>query len=288
MLLDEDKGKQQYRFLMSVPFTNKFAKNQVESERKDIDKIENVVLTNGSPIRGIHKLRAWNDSVKLHTHVFFNPEKAVKGRNELFGYVTSLTQQAVADPNNEKLVAEYKKYLIVRKSQQNDNGVTVSIREDIVAKELETVGWFVLLSNHIENAQAAHDIYRMKDVVEKSFLRYKNNLGLDRLRVHSDDRMQNKIFVAFIALIITSAIHETMKRKNLFKRMTFERFILTLAKSKSATVNGNIILRPLTKEQTDIFQAFGIPLPDYDTHKPSAPKKRGRKPTPKRDGRDIG
>ena len=67
---------------MSVPFTNKFAKNQVESERKDIDKIENVILTNGSPIRGIHKLRAWGGGAKLNTHVFFNPEKAIK---EAFG-----------------------------------------------------------------------------------------------------------------------------------------------------------------------------------------------------------
>jgi len=61
-----------------------------------------------------------------------------------------------------------------------------------------------------------HDVYRTKDVVEKSFLRYKNHLGLDRLRVHSDNRMQNKIFVAFIALVIASAIHETMRSKVMY------------------------------------------------------------------------
>ena len=88
----------------------------------------------------------------------------------------------------------------------------------------------VLLSNHIDSAQTAHDIYRAKDVVEKGFLRYKNNLGLGRLRVHSDDRMQNKVFVAFIALIIASAIHHSMKREGLFKGMTFEKLLLKLAK----------------------------------------------------------
>jgi len=284
MLLNEDGGKQQYRFLMSVPFTSKFAKGQVESERKDIDRIENVILTSGSPVRGIHKLRAWSGGSKLDTHVFFNPEKAVKERNELYGYVTSLARQAVADPNNEKLASEYRKYLIVRKSQQNSDGVTVSIREDIVAKELETVGWFVLISNHIEDSQVAHDVYRMKDVVEKGFLRYKSNLGLDRLRVHSDDRMQNKIFVAFISLILSSAIYETMKRKEPLKRMTLDRLILILAKLKSATVNGSTILRPMTKDQTDILQAFDIQPPDNDTLKPTERKKRGRKPKAKGDG----
>ena len=118
----------------------------------------------------------------------------------------------------------------------------------------------------------------MKDIVEKGFMKYKNNLGLDRLRVHSDERMQNKAFVAFIALIIASAIHETMRREELFKRMTFDRLILTLAKLKSATVKGKTILRPETKEQADIFKAFGIPSPDEDTGEPKKPKKRGRKP----------
>ena len=281
MLLAEDDDKQQCRFLVSVPFTSKFAKNQVESERKDIDRLGNVVLTNGAPIRGIHKIRTWSGGTKINTHVFFNPEKAVKERNELFGYVTSLARQAEADPGNSKLAAEYGKYLTVRKSQHTDSGVTVNIREDVVSKELETVGWFVLISNHIEIAQAAHDIYRMKDAVEKGFLKYKSNLGLDRLRVHSDKRMQNKVFVAFVALIIASAIHETMKRKDLFKCMTFDKLILALAKLKAAEVNGRTILRPVTKEQTTIFEAFGIPLPDYDTLKPTAPKKRGRKPKSK-------
>jgi hypothetical protein len=85
MLLGEEEGKPLCRFLLSVPFTGKFAKDQIESERKDIDRIENVILTNGVPIRGIHKLRVWDSGIKLNTHVFFNPEKAVKERNELFG-----------------------------------------------------------------------------------------------------------------------------------------------------------------------------------------------------------
>lgn len=278
MLLKEDEWAQQNRFLILVPFTSKFAKNQVESERKDIDNINNVVFTSSSPIRGVYKYRIWHNGVKLHTHIFYNPEKAIKDKNELFGYVASLARQAETDPNNKKLASEYKKYLIVRRSKQKDSGVTVNMREDVVANELKTIGWFILISNDITDTQAAHDIYRMKDVVEKSFLRYKNNLGLDRLRVHSDNRMQNKIFVAFIALIIASAIYETMKRKDMFKSMTFDRLILTLAKLKSATYNGKTIMRPVTKEQMTIFKAFDIAPPNEYNPDQLPQKKRGRKP----------
>ena len=275
ILLDDADGKQPCRFLMSVPFTSKTAKRCVEAERNEIDRVENVVLTNGPPIRGVCKPCEWGGGTQLNTHVFYNPEKAVKERNELFGYVASLARQAAKDPYNEKLEKEYREYLDFHRDGKS---LEVSIRNDVVARELETTGWFVLISNHIDDPQTAHDIYRTKDVVEKSFMQYKNNLGLDRLRVHSDDRMQNKLFVAFIALIITSAIHEKMRRKGMYKRMTFDRLILTLAKLKSATVGGKTILRPVTKEQVDIFEIFGIALPDCGTLEPTEPKKRGRKP----------
>jgi len=59
--------------------------------------------------------------------------------------------------NPEK--AKYQKYLIARKSGNADNGVTVSVREEVVQKELQATGWFVLISNHVENEQRAYDLY---------------------------------------------------------------------------------------------------------------------------------
>jgi hypothetical protein len=250
------------RFLIGVPFTSDFAKRQAESERKDIDRISNVIRTSGAPIRGVHKLRAWGkDGTKLHSHIYFNPEKALKERNELFEHVDRLREIAAADPENKEHGSEINRYLIVRKSEKVSGGYTVNVREDVVAKSLLTAGWFVLISNHIDDPQDAYDVYRTKDVVEKGFWKYKNSLGLERLRVHSGERAQNKTFIAFIALILASHVHNTMKDKALYKLMTFDRLFLTLAKLKSATVNGQRFLRPLTKQQKDLFKAFDIPLP---------------------------
>ena len=273
-LLGKSDDGLSFRFLIAAPFSSNLAYNWIEKEQMNIDRLENVILTSGQLIRGVHRQSEWGGTM-LNTHVFFNPEKAAKERNELFRYVTVLKQQAEEDPNNRKNAAAYNKYLKIEKHKKSFN---VKIREDEVDWELETVGWFVLVSNYIKDTQVAHDMYRAKDVVEKSFMRYKNNLGLDRLRVHGDERLENKLFIVFIALIITSAIHETMKIKNLYKRMTFDSLFLTLAKLKVATTNGKQILRPITKEQTDILKAFDIRLPDYSTCKASAPKKRGRKP----------
>jgi hypothetical protein len=55
--------------------------------------------------------------------------------------------------------------------------------------------------------------------------------------------------------------------------------MLYLAKLKSATVNGKTIVRPVTKAQKDIFDAFNIYLPDMDKFF-HAPQTRERKPKP--------
>ena len=246
------------RFLVSVPFSNNFARKMIENERNDIDNLENVILTSGDPIRGIQRDFAWNDKHKLYTHMFFNPEKALKDRNVLFMLITKLKNIVASGIEYGQYKAEIERYLVVEKSE---DGHRIHVREDVVAKKLETSGWFLLISNHINNPQQAFDAYRTKDVVEKSFWKYKNSLGLDRLRIHSDKRAENKTFVAFIALILSSYIHNTMKDKQLYERLTFDRLFLILAKLKSLRIRDHHILRPLTRQQRDLFEAFGLPLP---------------------------
>jgi transposase len=259
VLLGKDKSIR-YKFLLPVSFTTAFAKNCIAEERDKIDCIENVVLTSGSPIRGVYRLLRWgNNSTELHTHVYFNPEKALKDRNELYDHVTRLKTKALKNPNDKRLKNEFLQYLVIEKSEKS--GLSVIIRHDVIAKKLETTGWFVLISNHIENTQTAYDMYRAKDIVEKSFFQYKNSLGLHRLHVHSDERVLNKTFVAFIALIISSHIHKVMREKQLYKHMSFDKLLNILAKLKVAYVKGKMVLRPLTMDQKLIFDCFGIEHP---------------------------
>jgi transposase len=64
-----------------------------------------------------------------------------------------------------------------------------------VKAELETSGWLVIISNYISDAKEVIKTHREKDVVEKGFQRLKNSLDLGRLRVHSENSMQNKVFI---------------------------------------------------------------------------------------------
>jgi hypothetical protein len=144
------------RFLMAVPFTNSFAKEQVESEKAEIDRISNTIITSSDPIRGVYKLREWGkNGKKLHTHIFFNPVKALKDRNEVFSYVTELIKLAIQDKDSKKYEAEFKKYLTIQDCETSALGYTVAVREDAVEKKIRYSGWSVFISNNLTNTVSA-------------------------------------------------------------------------------------------------------------------------------------
>jgi transposase len=249
------------RFIIAMPFTSRFAKRLVASERKDIDCLQNTLVMGQDSLRSVTKQRAWNEKHRLYTHVYYNPMKALKLREELYAYVTILKEWAETEPKAAQADELSQKYLIIRKSENTPTGYTVNIREEVVARQLETAGWLVVLSNDVADAKQTLFIYRQKDVVEKGFLRLKTQLDLGRLRVHRDDSMQNKVFIGFIALILMSYLHTVMLDKALYKKMTMKKLLLILSKLRVQYVNDQRILFPLTKEQKTIYKAFAVNEP---------------------------
>ena len=116
-------------------------------------------------------------------------------------------------------------------------------------------------TNHLQVKGEAIRIYRDKDVVEKGFLRLKHNLGLGRLRVHSQQAMESKVFVGFIALILCSHIHRIMLENDLYKTMTMKDLIKTMEKLRTQVSDGRRILFPQTKRQKEIYKMFAVPMP---------------------------
>lgn len=257
MLADEDG----IRFLIATPLTMSFTKNQIKNEKKDIDSVDNTIVIGDDIIRGITKCRSWYGTHTLHTHVYCNAELAYQARNRLYGFVTKLKREAEVNPINPKLLPDFEKYLIIRKSANSPSGYTVNIRYDAIEKQLQHTGWMVIVSNHIDNAAEAISIYRSKDVVEKGFMKLKNCLDLGRLRVHSDSRMQNKIFIGFVALIIMAHIHKVMAVNDMYESTTLAKMLKTLERLRVQYVNGDRIIFPLTAEQKKFFKVFGVATP---------------------------
>jgi transposase len=98
----------------------------------------------------------------------------------------------------------------------------VTVKQDVVEKTKRYYGFFALISNDTMNAITALEIYRNKDVVEKGFGNLKERLNMRRTLVSSEQSLNGKLFIEFIALIYLSYIKKQMQMKALFKNYTLQ------------------------------------------------------------------
>jgi transposase len=251
--------KASYKFLIAVPFTPKFAKAQVTAVRNTIQTYKNAIRMSSCILYGTTRQIAWNGGGSLFTHIYFNPHQELASREKNIAMIKEMEKAAKQDPEKYSQNAKYTKFLDFSKKEL---GYTITVKEDILSLLHPYHGWLIILTNRELTAAQAISIYRAKDVVEKGFEKLKNSLDLGRLRVHSSNNAQNKIFIAFIALILLSEIHKTMSDKEFYERgFTITHVLRTLAKLKMHTINGVKIISPTTKEQQLFFDAFGIAQP---------------------------
>ncbi len=70
------------------------------------------------------------------------------------------------------------------------------------------------------DAVTALELYRNKDVVEKAFGNLKERLNMRRALVSSEQSLEGKLFVQFVALIYLSYIKKQMQVKGILKEYT--------------------------------------------------------------------
>ena len=153
-----------------------------------------------------------------------------------------------------------KHYFTFQKTK--DGSYNIHRRTDVIEAEKEYAGYFVILTNHYKDPQQVLEIYRNKDVVEKSFNDLKNDLDLDRLRIHTDDAMQGRIFIGFISLILMSYIREKMRVHGMYSKYTFKELIAEVKKLKVIIFKGGKkLLTEVSKSQKVIFNAMEMKVP---------------------------
>jgi transposase len=94
-MLSDEKIK---KFIISIPFTSSFARQQIASERKDIDKVQNTIVINGESMRAITKVRTWDKEHKAFTYIYYSAKKASQRREELYAHVAILREEAEENP----------------------------------------------------------------------------------------------------------------------------------------------------------------------------------------------
>jgi transposase len=124
-------------------------------------------------------------------------------------------------------------------------------------RDLLTMGATLMLTNHPDLDRAKIlELYRRKGYLEKTFDVLKNEFDGKRLRGHSKDVINGRLFIKFISLILYSALANKMREKDLSK----------LKKLRIVEMyNGTSYLTEISKRQREIFGKLEVKTPVIGT-----------------------
>ncbi|DAC71540.1 MAG TPA: IS1634 family transposase [Thermoplasmata archaeon] len=158
------------------------------------------------------------ESRRLYIHYYYNIDKAAEDEKAFDRRLIAMKQELESGkrvPEHEKL---YQKYFTIKTTPIR--GTQVTVREENVRNAKRYYGFFALISNETMDTVAALELYRNKDVVEKAFGNLKERLNMRRAMVSSEQSLEGKLFVQFVALIYLSYIKKQMQVKGLLKDYT--------------------------------------------------------------------
>lgn len=140
-------------------------------------------------------------------------------------------------------------------------------KESEFKKLMNQVGFFSIITSQDMSAIEALNAYRDRDAIEKIFRMEKSYLGNDVFRVHTNERLESKVFVSFIGLVIRNEIYQKMKplyQKNR-KEYTVPKVLRELDRLSITKMSDEKyhIRYQLTKTQKKILKAFDATEKEY-------------------------
>lgn len=152
-------------------------------------------------------------SKRLYIHFYFNIDKAAGDEKAFDKKLLALRHELEEGKRVAEHESQYARYFEIKTTPKR--GTQIRVKEDAVALVKRYYGFFALITNETMDAVTALELYRNKDVVEKAFGNLKERLNMRRMLVSSEQSLDGKLFVQFIALIYLSYIKKQMQSSDL-------------------------------------------------------------------------
>ena len=254
-----DKG---YRFVIALPTSLKYCTELIKKHGGELANHSEYRLGAGLPYGKSCEETALGFRMKVH--LFYDPQKALKETEALYSLIDAQENDLknMEEPPDRKL--HYDRFFFINRSK--DGKLAYRRNNKAIDEQLELCGYFLIAETDFKKTTAEIlEIYRNRDVVEKSFDSLKNELDMKRLHTRTSETAQGKLFVSFISLIVRSYMLNGLSdymRKNGF---TLKKIILELDKMKCFTQSSSHSPRPLnppTKTQREIYASLALDTDD--------------------------
>ena len=199
-------------------------------------------------------------SRRVYIHYYYNIDKAAEEEKAFDRKLMNLKQELESGKRNPEHESQYRKYFDVKTTPKR--GTTATVKEEVVSDAKKYFGFFCLLTNQAMEAITALEIYKNKDLVEKAFGNLKERLNLRRTLVSSEQSLDGKLFVEFIALIYLSYIKKQMQDAQLFKKYTLQGVLDKLDVIECFEVPGKKLrVGEVLQKQKELYLALGVEPP---------------------------
>lgn len=200
------------------------------------------------------------DTKRLYLHLYYNDQKATDDKiafNKLLDCLEEELTSGKRNPEHEKL---YAKYYDIKETPVR--GISLTPKQEAMAETEKNYGYFAMISNGVKDPLEALEIYRSKDMIEKAFGNLKERLNMRRTSVSSEENLEGKLFVQFIALIFLSYIKKAMSDNDLFKNFTMQELLDELDVIERFDLPGHKHhIGEMTKKQLHLYECLGVNVP---------------------------
>lgn len=197
---------------------------------------------------------------RIYIHLYYNIGKAAEDERKMDLFLAKLQDELMNDKLQESHKKLYTKYFDVKRTPKR--GIRVTPKDDAIKEAKRYYGFFALITNEKMDAQTALELYRAKDVVEKAFGNLKDRLNLHRTFVSSEQTLDGKLFVEFVALIYLSYINKRMQNQSLYREYTLDQVLDKLDIIECFEYPGKKMrVGEILEKQRDLFVALDVQPP---------------------------
>ena len=280
--LDDSLGNDGYKIVMDEGFCNKanitlmydmklkftisltkslsFTSDAIDEAADTIESFSNYHQIIGSNVFLTTSLKDWGGH-RCYTHVYYDETKRYNDRKRFMDRLDkcrALLEKNETLPEFEVPFAEI--YFTIDETPKR--GSKVIPNENIIREyRNRRAGFLVLISNHENDPVKALEIYRCKETAELSFDDMKNNQDFNRLRVATEQAMDGRAFIQFVALCISLELKHVIYSNDDLKNRTEREIIDEMKLLRATKIEGrhNPIRTELTKLHKLVLKAFLIP-----------------------------
>jgi transposase len=197
---------------------------------------------------------------RIYIHIYYNIGKAAEDEREMDRFFGILREELLSDAPVESHKKAYATFFNVKRTPKR--GIQVTAKDHAMKEAKRYFGFFALISNEKMDAMTALELYRTKDVVEKAFGNLKERLNLRRTLVSSEQTLDGKLFVEFVALIYISYIHKRMQEQSLYKDFTLHEVLDKLDVIECFEYLGkDLVVGEVLDKQQKLYHSLGFEPP---------------------------